>query len=211
MNEIILDLGSANSHHNDWGVLATMIDAIIGIDSKKREVIFKHQLWAADNPQGRNERLKWGLFDYAHEYAQKNGYKTTASVFDIASLQFLLDHSVPFMKLANRPDLWWLLGEVPRKVPAYISNYPNDCRWKDAGTIVSLACVSKYPATLGEYELIPNLRGFLGISDHTAGLELWRKYQPPIWEKHYVLQHDETNLDGGAFAITPQELQEVIS
>jgi sialic acid synthase SpsE len=50
----------------------------------------------------------------------------------------------------------------------------------------------------------------MGISDHTAGLDLYRKYHPSIWEKHLVLERTEGNLDAGPFSITPGELREVI-
>jgi sialic acid synthase SpsE len=209
MSCIILDMGSGNTCHNEMLYAEKMIDTVAKMDSHKHKIIYKYQLW--DQPQGKNEKLQWTLFNWLYNYAGKLGYKVTSSVFDIKSLKYLLTFDIPFVKLANRHDLWWLLGEVPRRIPVYISNYPTDCGFMESGIVTSFACVSKYPASLWEYELIPNLRYFEGISDHTAGLELYRKYSPLIWEKHYVLEHDESNLDGGAFAITPDELAEVIA
>lgn len=208
MSEIVLDMGSGNTCRNDVDLAKTMIDSVVGIDSRKHKVIFKWQMW--EKPQGKNTQLDCDVFDEAYFYAKSFGYETTSSVFDEDALGFLLAHDIPFVKIANRPDLWWLLGEVPRKIPVYVSNYPEDCGFRDAGIVTSLACVAKYPATLAEYEWIPNLRHFFGISDHTVGLGLWNKYHPTIWEKHFVLEHDESNLDGGPWAITPKELMEVL-
>jgi hypothetical protein len=61
------------------------------------------------------------VFEYAYYYARDKGYKTTASVFDEFSLYCLLKYNIPFVKIANRPDLYWLAGEVPRKIPVYMS------------------------------------------------------------------------------------------
>jgi sialic acid synthase SpsE len=58
--------------------------------------------------------------------------------------------------------------------------------------------------------MIPNLNHYQAMSDHTVGLELWNKYHPTVWEKHVCLEHNDTNPDAGAFAITPEELKEVL-
>jgi len=64
--------------------------------------------------------------------------------------------------------------------------------------------VSKYPSSIDDYS---DNAPF--ISDHTIGLELWHRNKPLIWEKHYKLP-DSTGLDAGPFAITPDELKEVL-
>ncbi|MFA5715943.1 MAG: N-acetylneuraminate synthase family protein, partial [Candidatus Paceibacterota bacterium] len=154
------------------------------------------------------------------DYAKKLGYKTTSSVFDLESLKFLLNYDIPFVKIANRRDLDWLVGEIPRKMPVYVSYKNSD----ELGELVEkiktsysddkfLQCVSKYPATIEEYEKYGEWVGLLyrykAISDHTIGLDLFKKYQPQAWEKHYKLS-DSTGLDSGSFAITPEELSEIL-
>jgi len=78
-------------------------------------------------------------------------------------------------------------------------------------------CVSKYPATLAEYDeilwdedtgkriTIP----YSAVSDHTTDFELWHKYKPKIIEFHYKLS-DSTGLDAGDFARTPEQLREIL-
>lgn len=219
MSQIILDFGSGNTHKNNWGYLKRMFDELKAIDTGKHEVIIKHQLF---EKAGDNIPLDHLLFDAAFDYAKALGYKTTASVFDLNSLRFLLDYDIPFIKIANRRDLDWLIGEVPRKIPVYVSygtfdEYDEYNRRKREG-ITTLACISKYPAEAQDYidmfglinikceHILSNLRN---VSDHTIGLDLFKKYQPRIWEKHYKLS-DSIGLDAGPFAITPEELKEIL-
>lgn len=208
MSEIVLDMGSGNGNRDTTAERA--IDAVAAIDSHKHKVILKYQLWSFDNPQGNNRWLDWALFQHLYYYGEEKGYQVTSSVFDYGALEYLLTLKVPFVKLANRPDTWNLLGDVPRRIPVYISNYPEDCGWRDSGIVTSLACVSKYPATIQEYEWIPYLNKFLGISDHTVGLELYHKYRPTIFEKHFCLERSSDNLDSGPFALDPEGLKELI-
>jgi hypothetical protein len=214
-----------------------MINELEKIDTHKHEIIIKWQLF---EKAGKNIPLRRDLFQMAVIIAyQKYGYKTTASVFDKKSLNRLIDISeilkieLPFIKIANRRDLDWLIGEVPRKIPVYVSvkeAFPGlygdldgeGLSGDDKTKIKLLCCVSKYPATLEEYEKeFTEESGCYGhrglgayclernVSDHTIGLDLFKKYQPRIWEKHYKLS-DSTGLDAGPFAITPEELKEVL-
>jgi sialic acid synthase SpsE len=194
-----------------------MIDELKKVDSGKHEIIIKWQLF---KKAGDNIPLFDGAFDYAYEYARKYGYKTTASVFDLESLKFLLNYDVPFIKIANRHDLDWLIGEVPRKIPVYVSvdnmsvgesmQYSLPVGHINQERDIALFCVSQYPASIEEYERRFS-KGSLkhGISDHTIGLDLFKKHQPRIWEKHYKLS-DSTGLDAGPFATTPEELREIL-
>ena len=217
MSKIILDFGSGNTCQNDKAIVKRMIDELRDIDTGKNEVIIKWQLF--EEAEG-NIPLNHSMFGYAYGYAKKLGYKTTSSVFDKPSLDFLLKYDIPFVKIANRRDLDWLVGEVPRKLPVYIS-YKDSDELSDLvekiktsyGDDKFLQCVSKYPATIEEYEKHGEWVGLLyrykAISDHTIGLDLLKKYQPQIWEKHYKL-NDSTGLDAGPFAITPEELSEIL-
>jgi len=141
----------------------------------------------------------------AYHYAKDKGYKTTSSVFDKQSLDFLLKYDIPFVKIpCKRPgrDVSLLIREIPRKYDVIKSI--DNC-WNYEETETNLLCVSKYPATIKEYDdLRPSW--YEGISDHTIGWELYNKYKPRIYECHYVLEHDENNPDGGAWARTPESL-----
>ena len=212
MSQIILDFGSGNTCRNDPNIIKRMIDEIVKIDTKKHSIVLKWQLFER---AGENKPLDHSVFRMAYYYAEKHGYKTTASVFDLSSLRYLLKFNIPFVKIANNRLLDWLIGEVPRKIPVYVSvgNIDDYITYTREG-IEAIACVSKYPATLKDYE--NTYKSSLGcelqggcVSDHTVGLELFKKYQPEIFEKHYKLS-DSTGLDAGPFAITPEELREII-
>ena len=214
MAKIILDFGSGNTCQNDWDYVKKMIDELKAVDTGKHEVIIKWQLFLQ---AGQNIPLDREIFCKAYDYAKELGYQTTSSVFDLESLSFLLQFDVPFVKLANRRELDWLIGEVPRKVPVYVSygSYEEMSSSKPfTNNIVPLRCLSQYPATFEDYINIveswfcgPDV---LAISDHTTNFGLWYRYQPKIIEWHYVLEHDPGNLDGGLFARTPEQLREVL-
>ena len=207
---IILDFSGGNICKNYIITVRRMIDELAAVDTRKHEVIIKFQLFKDAPP---NIPLQLDVFDYAYNYAKEKGYQTTASVFDMDSLQFLLTYDIPFVKIANRPDLYWLAGEVPRKIPVYVSvghwdsfdyhdgEYNWDCSL--------LACVSKYPATIEDYEIVFESYWFDAISDHTTDFTLYHKYKPDIYEVHYKL-NDSTGPDAGLFARTPEQLGEVL-
>jgi sialic acid synthase SpsE len=208
-------MSSGNSCRNDKAIVKQMIDAIKAIDTGKHEIILKWQLSLDD---GINVPLDHDVFDYAYKYGNEQGYKVTSSVADLESLKFLLQYEVCFVKIPNDRGLDWLIGYVPRMIPIYVSYGESMDYCKNLGcNCKTLACISKYPATIEEYEkefsmglVIPKciLNGGR-ISDHTIGLDLFKKYQPRIWEKHFKLP-DSTGLDAGEFAILPEELREIL-
>jgi len=207
MNNIfILDLGSGNSCRNNYATIQRMIDEIAGVDPD-RKFILKWQLF---EKAGNNIPLFQSCFIEAYEYANKLGYQTTASVFDINSLNFLLNFDVPFIKIANRPELYHLIGEVPRKIPVITSVKDQ---WYDlTATQFSnvLACVSNYPAKIEDYEKnfsVNMLKS--GISDHTEDWTLFEKYLPRIFECHFKLK-DSTGPDAGPFARTAEMLKYIL-
>jgi len=202
MSQIILDMGSGNTCKNSVDYACKMIDAVAAIDAHKHEVIFKFQLFKDEPP---NKPLDHLVFANAYKHAKELGYKTTSSVFDKASLDFLLAFDVPFVKIACRPRIYWLLGEVPRKIPVYLSWDGKDAAPR--GDYLRMFCVPNYPAQVsdyGEWAKGP------AISDHTEGLKLFKKWSPPIWEKHFILEDDPTNPDCAGHAIKPDLLKEVI-
>jgi sialic acid synthase SpsE len=196
-----------------------MIDAIKAIDTGKHEVVLKFQL---SLPDGINVPLDHDVFDYGYRYGNEQGYKVTSSVADLESLKFLLQYDVCFVKIPNDRGLDWLIGYVSRMIPVYVSCndsymmtniWCNEWEYKD--NITPLACISKYPATIEEYEhkFQDNFSGHLArkcpISDHTIDFTLWHKYHPSIIEWHFKLE-DSTGLDAGPFAIMPEELRKIL-
>lgn len=210
MSKIILDI-SANTFKNDEKYVERMIDEVYKIDTEKHEIIFKTQLFVK---AGENIPLEYDVFDFMYRYAQKYGYKVTSSVFDLPSLKFLLQYDVPFVKIANNRDLDWLVLEVPRRIPVYMSVKNSDEFYSinnNVHNVEPLCCVSNYENAISEeYEI--KFGAWLyhgGISDHTHNWDLYRKYKPHIYECHYILD-DSTGLDAGPFARTPEMLAEVL-
>lgn len=204
--QIILDI-SANTHKNNIKYLKNMIDSIPRTD--KHEIIIKHQLFEV---AGQNLPLRHEVFTWAYEYARKKGFKTTSSVFDTASLEFLFQFKIPFVKIANRRDLYWLIEKVPRTIPVYVS---ADCPYYLPLSLGKqdkiLFCISKYPSCYLEYHDALKKSTFQGISDHTEGIYLIKTHKTEVktWEKHFKLS-DSSGMDAGSFAITPQELKEIL-
>ena len=209
MSQIILDFGSGNTCKNNKEYIKRMIDELKAVDTGKHEVIIKWQLF---KEAGNNIPLEYDMLILAYNYAKSLGYKTTASVFDKDSLEFLINwFDIPFIKIANNPKYYNLIGEVPRNIPVYVSTkniesyeYMND------RNLDSMCCVSNYPANIEDYENnFKNTQLRLSISDHTTDFKLFKKYIPYVIEWHYKLE-DSTGLDAGEFARTPKQLSEVL-
>jgi len=209
----ILDLSGGNLCKNHFPTIKKMIDSISKID-KERKITLKWQLF---KKAGLNIPLSHESFRQAYEYAKSLGFKTTASVFDKKSLDFLLTFDIPFVKIANNSDLYYLIDKIPRgillicSIDLYSFHFSNclKCFYNNS----YIHCVSKYPAQIKDYEkehTAPDLFLCNGLSDHTISWDLYRKYKPKIYECHYVLEHDSNNLDGGLFARTPEMLKEII-
>ena len=203
MSQIILDI-SANTFKNDEAYYKRMVDELSAVDTRKHEVILKWQLFEESE---HNIRARRAIFEPLAAWAYKvHRYRTTASVFDIQSLRFLIEcglpYELPFIKIANNRKYDWLIGEIPRKYAVYKSVSNASDYFRDMET--PLWCVSKYPADIVDY---PDSVKY--ISDHTVGLELFHRNEPVIWEKHYKLS-DSTGLDAGDFAITPEGLKEIL-
>ena len=145
------------------------------------------------------------IFKYAYHIAEDCGIATTASVFDENSLDFLLHFDIPFIKIANRPELYKLAGQIPRDIPVIFSI----SKWEDITYNWKsnfLCCVSKYPAQAGDYEDIFNSEQLeYSISDHTENFDLFLKYKPKLYECHFCLE-DSTGLDAKSFARRPKDI-----
>jgi len=214
--QLILDIGSGRSLP-DADTAIKLINEVIKRDTGKHEIIFKTQLFESAPP---NKPLSHEVFAEVWNYAKVKGYHATSSVFDQESLAYLLEWDasswpLPFIKIACRPDLYWLIGEIPRRIPVYCSGRYDMSLPKyllaaqgycDEQWDVWLTCVPEYPAQELDYK-----KGcHLWISDHTVGWDLYKKYEPDILEKHVCLAHNDTNPDAGAFAVTVDELSEIL-
>ena len=202
---IILDFGSALSCQNSKPMVKRMIDALADVDAGNNRIVIKWQLFKSAPP---NVPLKHGIFSYAYKYAASKGYETTASVFDLESLTQLQKYTVPFVKLACNSKLYYLRGIATQ--PVIVSHPSSESIWADYPDDY-MCCLSEYPAQAEEYiKRFTNEDLKHGISDHTAGWWLYKNFEPEIYEKHYVLEHDESNPDAGPFACTPEELKEIL-
>jgi len=198
---IILDMGSGNTCRNDKSIVRRMIESVAQFDTDL-EVILKWQLFRDAPP---NIPLDRECFKFAYDLAWKLGYPTTSSVFDLDSLRYLMGFDVPFVKIACRPDLYELAKYSTR--PVYLSSAISGF---NIFNTVTLACIRQYPATLWDYELSFTPAELDHVSDHTIGWELYHKYKPSIIEKHFVHERDPANPDAGPFAVTPEQLAEVL-
>ena len=200
---IILDTGSGNGNGNDISYQKELIDSIVE-NKGDRDIVIKYQLFMEAEP---NVPLKRAVFDKAYNYAKKKGLQCTASVFDHESLAFLQGYEIPFIKLACNSEVYKLARGI--NTPMVVS-YPAIAEMGKRKDITPLCCVTRYPGQMVQYE--HNFISYWltqGISDHTEGFSLWHKYQPTVYEKHYVLNHDKDNPDGGVFAMTAQDWGEL--
>ena len=164
------------------------------------------------------------MFAVAYLYAKWHGYKTSASVFSKDDLYYLQDNfEVPFIKIANRPELYKLIKYVSEEIPIVVSihnTYMIDilqAKYPER-PLIFLMCISKYPQNYTEQMLLKteyeswfghNLD--IGISDHTGTVELFKEYDPRWAEYHFVLEQGMGNDPyGTAFCITPDDLREIL-
>jgi sialic acid synthase SpsE len=207
----ILDMGSGNTCRNDKDTIRRMIHEVAELDFNGHDVVLKWQLFKDAPP---NIPLTHESFEYAYKVANNLCLETTASVFDIDSLRFLMQYSIPFVKIACRPELYYLMEVVQNicdqredwaPVKVYISTASGAINLPDC---VKLACVSNYPATIEEYETRFTPGELQYVSDHTVGWRLYEKYRPYVIEKHFVHERVDGNPDAGQFAVTAAELAE---
>lgn len=202
MSRIILDFGSGNTCQNKKEIVKDMISQLSKVDTKKHEIVIKWQLF---NNAGNNIPLDRNVFAFAYSYAKnKYGYKTTASVFDLDSLYYLLNFDIPFVKIANNSNLYYLMNYIPNRYEMYYSGVEEDETY--CGNL--FYCISKYPAYVEDYIKLPLFQG-CNISDHTSDFALWYRYNPKMIEWHFKLP-SSTGLDSGKFARTPMQLAEIL-
>jgi len=217
MNTVIIDMGSGAICRNNRDVIRDMIYQVAEHDKDKAKIIFKWQLFS-NKTINYLEPLNHIEFDYAYKLAANLGYQTTASVFDDESLEFLQKHyDVPFIKIACNtkyyPLLWHVKDEIKRMVSIENGADIHGLYEMYNGMYIDvLCCVPEYPARMEKYEELFS-EGYLtnGISDHTVGLALYKKYMPSIYECHFTPKRGEGNdIYGDGFCKTIEELKEVI-
>jgi sialic acid synthase SpsE len=207
---LILEMQDGMMCKNSKSVVKDMIDAAINNISSNINLIFKWQLYTKIKTYVEIIPLKHEIFEFAYQYAALLGYKTTASVFDQESLNYLQKFNVPFIKIACKTDLydfrknmWSLDGNF--KTVISVENKNDFATMAASGSL--LCCIPKYPAMISEYESEFGELLYYGISDHTVGLDLYNKYMPVLYEKHFYMDGlDSWDKD---WAIKPEELQKL--
>lgn len=216
---IILDFGSATTCRNDTAEVERMIRALAFVDTNKNKVAIKWQLFKDVYYQGEKlPELDHDVYLHAKECAGRYGYDTTASVFDKASLDFLLETDPPFIKIAARPDIYPLVSSIPADMPIIISvasqhdydHFTWISKVSHGNVEGIMCCVPDYPAVPESYVKTFNPHDLrAGISDHTEDWTLYRMYLPPLYECHFALD-DSTGLDAQDFARRPESLREIL-
>lgn len=205
---IILDIGACNVSKGSIKYYIELIDKIYTIYNNvvlDEEIIIKAQLF---KKAGDNIPMKKNLFESIYRYCAKSGFKCTASVFDLESLNYLLSFNIPFVKIPCNKDLYYLSDFVPNWIPIFKSHDYRHYITDETRAEIRMVCIPEYPAHISEYEVIGGLRDY--VSDHTEGIELHEKYRPKVWEKHIVLHREKGNIDCGEFAILPEDLKEIL-
>ena len=217
-NLLILEMQDGMMCKNDKTIVKEMIDKASENKPDHIDMIFKWQLYTKIKTYVEIIPLNHDIFEYAYEYGKKNGFQTTASIFDKDNLEYLKQFDIPFIKIACQTDLYdfrknmWDLLSADIKNIVSVQNKHDHNKLNYIGIedppydIKLLSCVPKYPATIKEYEelfYIDQLQD--GISDHTVGLGLYNKYKPKIFEKHYYIEGlDSWDKD---WAIKPEQLR----
>ena len=200
----IIDIGSGNT-------LRTTEEAckIIKIikDMNISDSYVKFQLF---KKEGNNIPLNLEIFERATRYANVIRMPYGVSVFDEDSLNTAIySGALCFLKLANRSDLLYLVDKAPKEDKWIISTDNLNLKVDRHNTEI-IYCISKYPATEKEYEQKFGDKLKQGFSDHTINFNLFKKYQPKIYECHFRLP-ETTGNDAGKFARLPEQFKEVLN
>jgi sialic acid synthase SpsE len=201
---IILDLGSGNTCQNSIELACKMVKTVQDLN-----IPDCYMKWQLFKKAGDNIPLDLEVFERASRYAHIIGMPMGVSVFDEESLDVGI-HSgdIKFVKLANNKDAHKLLDKVPSMDRVIIStDDPNFKVSRDKTDIVY--CVSKYPADEKDYAKFGD-KLKKGISDHTTNWNLFKKYQPKIYECHFCFE-DSEGLDAGKFARRPKDFKEILN
>lgn len=202
---LILDMGSGNTCLNSIEIACQMVKQAADLNIK--DTIIKWQLFTK---AGDNIPLSHEVFERAYRYASVLGLRTTASVFDKESVEFLTTFGVPFIKIANTQASKDMIKLIPESMPLIISIDTADkfALQVEKRDVKFIYCISKYPAKKEDYEKFGDKLKY-GISDHTDNFDLYKKYKPEIYECHFKIGSSR-GLDAGSFARTSKQVRENI-
>jgi sialic acid synthase SpsE len=152
------------------------------------------------------------------DHADDIGLALFASAFSVDGVKFLVDLGMPAIKIASHEirDLNLIDRAVDTGLPVIVSTglaIEDDIRnYADMG-IVFLHCISQYPSTIEQANLlaIRTLRryGQAGLSDHTPGFETAiaaTVLGAVMIEKHLKLDDDCVDA---AYSLDPQQFAEM--
>ena len=235
---VIAEIG--NNHEGDFGRAVAMIEAAAaaGADAVKFQTIVPERL-VAPSETARIAQLARFAFT-PEQFAQLATAAAKAKVlflstpFDLGSVA-MLDKLVPAFKIASGDNDWpGLLRAVARTgkpilLSTGLAGLPEiaraksiiDAEWKKAGVapgLVVLHCVSAYPtpaeeANLGAMRALATLGVVVGYSDHTLGVEaavLSVALGARVIEKHFTLDHDQSEFRDHKLSADPRELAELV-
>jgi len=209
--KIILDAGSGETCQNDKAIVRRIIDCIVQLQQNtEKKLIVKWQLF---DYIPFLERLKYDVLKYAVDYARDKNLETCVSVFDQESLYYVNLLKVKYLKIACRPNLYhllksWLPGNQEWIVSVDSLQLKIELQ-KLQIPFIPLFCVPEYPANMVKYQSLFLRNLSFSISDHTPDFQLYKKYQPIWYERHFKLA-DTTGADSGVWASTPEQVEEIL-
>ena len=199
----ILDIGSGNTL-TDTETACKIIKTIQDLQIPNSYVKFQLFKEAGDNIP-----LNTEVFKRASHYAHVIGMPMGVSVFDEESLDVgIHSGAIGFVKLANNPKAHKLLDKIPEADRAIISTDDPNFKVSRSNTDI-IYCISKYPAEEKDYDKFGD-KLKKGMSDHTTSWNLFKKYQPKIYECHFCLPESK-GLDAGKFARRPKDFKEILN
>jgi sialic acid synthase SpsE len=212
---IILDFGSGETNANTEEFME-MVDKIIHYkehNKSKNRIIVKFQLFTKESVPYLKP-LEKDFFKFAYAYCLAAGLECTASVFDLSSIGYLLGFRPAAFKIAARENLYDLIDLLPLNQEIFVSvdnvakmQYLYDKFGNGFGhKLIFLNCIPKYPALQEEYEEKFGHGLSHSISDHTEGLDLYKRWQPCYFEKHVTSYHDNNIPDRSSYACTIDEI-----
>ena len=232
MNEPYLIAEIGINHNGDMGIAKKLIDATNAcrwhcakFQKRNPDVcVPDHQKEIErDTPWGRMTYLDYKYkvefekneYDIINEYCSKKSLAWSASVWDIDSLNFIINYEVPFIKIpsAHITNVELLKESAASGIPPIISTGMSD--WKIVDTAVELIskhtadfailhCNSTYPAPHNELNLnvIPVMKErygcLVGYSGHEFDLEpsvISVALGAQIIERHITLDHNMWGTD----------------
>lgn len=200
----IIDLGSGNTCENSIELACKMVLTVRNLNIPDSYV-----KWQLFEEAGDNIPLSLEVFERASRYAHTIGMPMGVSVFDEGSLDVgIHSGAIKFVKLANNPKAHKLLNKIPEQDRVIISTDDPNFKVERPDTDI-IYCISKYPASEKDYDKFGD-KLKKGLSDHTTNWNLFKKYQPKIYECHFAFE-DSEGLDAGKFARKPKDFAEILN